>query len=116
MATRIRLQSGGKSKNFLETLNYKHSSVALSKKHVLWPWISTTGWLLYGGPEKTKDCVKVVSPINKVPYQILDCISLATQKHPDLLCSASHRHESDSIRDTPIFSKIMSEIPKFYIS
>ena len=52
-----------------------------------------TGWLLYGGPEKTKNCVKVVPPINKVPYQILECISLATQKHPDFLSSASHRHE-----------------------
>ena len=51
------------------------------------------GWLLYGGPEKTKDCLQVVPPINKLPYKILYSTSLATQKYPDLLCSASHRPE-----------------------
>ena len=51
----------------------------------------TTGWLLYGGPEKTKDCVQAVPPINKLPYEILQSTSLATQKNSDLLCSASHR-------------------------
>ena len=52
-----------------------------------------SGQLLYGGLEKTKNCVKVVLPINKLPYQILNCISLATQKHQNLLCSAFHRTE-----------------------
>ena len=54
---------------------------------------SITGWLLNGGPEKTRNCVKVVPSINKLPYQILNCISLATQKHPNLLCLAFHRPE-----------------------
>ena len=55
-----------------------------------WKIKECTGWLVYGGPEKTKDIVKVMPPINKLPYKILDSISLAIQKYPDLLWSASH--------------------------
>ena len=52
-----------------------------------------TGWLLYGGPEKTKDCVQVVPPINKLLFKILNSTNLGTKKHSDLLCSASYRPE-----------------------
>ena len=38
-----------------------------------------TRWLIYGRPEKTKNCVKEVPPmppINKIPYQILNLFAL----------------------------------------
>ena len=71
------------------------------------------------------NCVKVVPPINKLSYQILNCISLATQKHPDLLYSAYHRpdrvkktvtSQTHSMKDAPIFSKILSEISQIDIN
>ena len=74
-----------------------------------------TGWLLYGGPEKIKNCVKVVPSINKFSYQTLKCISLATHNPPDLLCSASHKPDLASMKDAPIFSKILSEISQIDI-